>query len=107
VDFVTKKQFEEAVAIIERALKNDQLEILSTHEPVQTLLVSFEGHNDMSVPINHATFIPMDLAAKNQLHALRNKLKMQREDSEKNKKTLEKLEAEEKQLLAVLPTLKE
>lgn len=107
MDFVTKNQFASSLAIIERALKNGQLEISSTHETLQTLLVSYMGHPDLAVPINHATFVPMDLAAKNQLHALRNKLKIQREDSEKNKKTLEKLEAEEQQLIAVLPTLKE
>ena len=107
MDFVTKKQFDDAVSIIERALKNKQLEISSTHETFEVLMVSYAGHSDFATPISWATFVPMDLAAKNQLHALRNKLKIQREDSERNKKTLEKLEAEEQQLIAVLPTLKE
>lgn len=107
MDFVTKNQFISALAIIERALKNGQLEISSTHEVLETLLVSYVGHPDLALPISHATFIPMDLAAKNQLHTLRNTLKVQREDVDKNKKGLEKLEAEEQRLLALLPTLKE
>lgn len=107
MDFVTKKQFDDAVATIERALKNKQLEISSTHETFETLHVAFVGHAEWAAPISHATFVPMDLAAKNQLHNLRNELKLQREDSEKNKKALEKLEVEEQQLIAILPTLKE
>jgi len=107
VDFVTKKQFDDAVSIIERALKNRQLEIVSTHETFETLLVSYAGHTEYATPIGHANFVPMDLAAKNRLHALRNSLKTQREDASNSQKTLEKLEAEEKQLVNLLPTLKE
>lgn len=107
MDFVTKKEFESAVSIIERALKNGQLEIISTKETFEALYVSYAGYADLAVPINHANFVPMDLAAKNQLHTLRNTLRVQREDADKNKKVLEKLEAEEQRLLALLPTLKE
>lgn len=107
MDFVTKKEFEAAVSIIERALKHRQLEISSTHEIFDTLLIGFNGHWHASVPINRATFVPSDLAAKNRLHNLRNELKMKKEDNDKIQTSLVKLESEQQQLLSILPKLKE
>lgn len=107
MDFVTKKDFEAAMSVIQKALKANQLVITTTGETFQTLLVGFEGHAEWAAPITHATFVAPDLAAKNRLHNLRNELKAKKEDNNKVQDSLVKLETELQKLLSVIPTLKE
>lgn len=111
MDFVGKKDFEAAMDVIDRALKNGQ--IIDGRDSSITLngflfsVCSLSYVHDYTVAPNCVDFIASDLAAKNSIFALRNKLKTLRENADKNRKDLEKLEAEEQRLVALLPTLKE
>jgi hypothetical protein len=109
MDYVTKKEFETALSVLERALRNSQVEERrETFElPVHRLLFAIGQTNEYLLAPNQVSFIAPDLAAKNRLYSLRNELKLSREDVAKNQKTLEQLEKEEKTLVALVPTLKE
>lgn len=107
MDFVSKKDFEAAIALIERALKNNQVEEGREKFTLKTLLFGLEGHSEYTTTPKHASFIPADMSLKNRLHLLRQELKMTREGLSDRQKNLEKLEKEEQALVALLPKIKE
>lgn len=109
MDFVTKKQFEEALAIIDRAAKNGQviegrIEEGRMQLPLEHL---YFGSNPSDIyESNQVAFVnPFDIA-KNRLYNLQSYLKKQKERASLEQKELEKLEQEEKKLKELLPTLK-
>lgn len=107
MDYVNKKEFEAAIAIIKRALKNEQIIEGRGSLPLDALLFAHAAYEGYTHTPEQVTFTAPDLAAKNKLHSLREKLKISRKDIGDNQKALEKLESEEKALAALLPALKE
>lgn len=110
MSFVTKKEFEGAIAILERALKNNQIVYAYNEANAVKMKVLLFSDNEITFDIfklSQTSFIAPDLAVKERLHIVRQELKKQQEETNKNQKTLESLEKEEQKLAKLLPTLKE
>lgn len=111
MDYVNKKDFEAAILVLKRALKNGQIEEGIGDDARSPLAAIFFSHNTYGeytfFSPEQCFFMSPDIAAKKKLHLLRQSLKISREDIGKNQKALEKLEKEEQALSALVPTLKE
>jgi len=107
MNFVTKKQFEDAVAKINDVLKNGQLVDGYAKIPLSQLLFATDGANFDTYRPDQVSFIDTELAIKDKLFNLRKELKKQREDATRNQKALEELEKEEKKLQSLLTVTKE
>lgn len=106
--FVTKKEFEDAIVVIQSALKNGQV-TRSIHDDVTFPLsaVHFStGHTDLYEP-NEVSFVNPAQAIKMRLHSIRNDLKGKRSAAAEYSQKADGLEKEEKQLVTILATLKE
>lgn len=104
--FVTKKEFDDAVLIVQAALKSGQIIDGYGKSELDSLL--FSNHAIMEqYKLGQIIFVAPDLAAKDRLHSIRQTLKRQREETNKNQKELEDLESKEQKLAKLLPTLKE
>ena len=107
MNFVTKKEFEAAVLLIERAIKNGQ--VVSGYGTARMELLLFSDHTYGYDLLNsqQISFIPPTEAVKNSLFKVRRELYQQKDKANINQKSLESLEKEEKELAALLSTLKE
>lgn len=105
---VTKKEFEDAVAVVEKAIADKQLMyslVGAEKTPVEAL--RFLMPHGESLSFKHVTFLAPELAVKNNLHELRNRIKVVREGFQTNQKNLEALEAQEQKFVKELALLKE
>lgn len=105
--FVTKKEFDDAVAVINNALGSGQLIDGYGKFPLTKVLFGTDGDVYDVYELSQVSFIASDLAIKDKLFNLRKELYKQRENTDKNKKELEILEKEEQKLAALLPKTKE
>jgi hypothetical protein len=102
--WVTKKEYESALATIERALKNKQLK--SMHYDIIAEEVNYAAGQDV-FDADSISFIAPPEAAKDRLFSLRKQLKEAREKQDEDRKSIEVLESEERKLAQALPTLKD
>lgn len=107
MNFVTVKEFHDAMAIIQKAIGQRQVVCGTDKLPMVGLLFTSDNvHYDLFKPEQLAFVEPLQ-AAKNNLIELRKELKKNKEEVTKTKKTVEELELEEQKLLKLLPILKE
>jgi hypothetical protein len=103
--FVTKKEFEDAIKVLENALKNGQV-VHGVDHSLSLCLLYFadvvDGYKSTQV-----SFVPPLQAAKNKQFAINQEMKKQREASDKNQRSIEKLGLESEALRAIISTLKE
>lgn len=101
---VTKKEYDNALAVIGRALQNKQLK--SVHCDIIVEEVNFASGQDV-FDADSISFIAPPEAAKERLFRVRKLLRESRGKHTEEQKTIEALESEERKLAQLLPTLKE
>lgn len=107
MDFVTKKEYEAAVLVLKKALKNKQLLCGYNQALITKMVFGVDDEYDNGVGLEKVQFLPPFMAAQTALHELRQEMKKQKESVDNNKKVLDDLESKEKQLQGILPALKE
>ncbi|HXN74972.1 MAG TPA: hypothetical protein VN855_00585 [Candidatus Acidoferrum sp.] len=106
--FVTKEEFEKAVATLKQAVKNGQVRYGHYDNTEEMAGVLFSSMGNMSlVDASHATFVPPATAAQAKLFIVRNRLNRYRQEHSVRSKELEDLEKTEKELAKSLASLKE
>jgi hypothetical protein len=105
--FVTKKEFEDAIATLTLAVNNGQVEYGHYDNKEEMSVLTFTNIYNNTVPAEHASFVSPFVAAQKQLIQCRNALSERKELANKNAKDLEELETKERQLARLVPTLKE
>jgi hypothetical protein len=110
--FVTKEEFEKALATLEAATASGQIRYGRYDEEgdEMTSILFGDARTDVHrivVPSNAVHFVSASVAAKAKLISVRKALSKQQEESNKNQKTIENLESEERKLANLVPTLKE
>lgn len=107
MNFVTKKEFEDALSVIDKALKGVQVvRLLHESDKIELLKITFTDGTE-TADVNQVTFVAPYQAAKDELFKVRRELNKQKENVTKNQKILEELEQQERKLSSLLPTLKE
>ena len=105
--FITQKEFDQAIEVLELGIKNKQIHHGHHDNTVEVEEVIFIAKGGEAVVSNRLTFITPFVAAQRQLMYTRNMLKNARTQSETTQKAVEELEKTEKQLAGLVPTLKE
>lgn len=106
--FVTKEEFEKAVATLKSAVKNGQVRYGHYDNTEEMVGVLFSSMGNMTlVDAGHATFVPPATAAQAKLFIVRNRLNRYKQEHQTRTKELEDLEKTEKELTKDLATLKE
>jgi hypothetical protein len=104
MEFVTKKEFEAALEVIEKAIKSKQLGIMDSSLEARSIIESvgfFDAwHTEFSA--NRITFWAPDMAAKEELHFIRNQLKKEKENLNQKQSVIEALEKMEKKLISAI-----
>jgi len=108
MDFITKKQFEDACNVIQKALDNKQIVHAPHNQDVSISMAAaiFFDENLDAYRYNQITFLAPDIAIKNNLHEVQKRLKVERESFHKSQKELEELEIKEQRLIKALAVLK-
>lgn len=105
--FVTKKEFEDAIATLKLATKNGQVRY-GHHENTEEMTMVVFSNMDMSLAAAESViFITPVAAAKAKLFSVRNKLSKNKQAHTEKGKELEALENEANQIATILTTLKE
>jgi hypothetical protein len=109
MDFVTKKEYDAAIAVIEKALQCQQLQLINVTSQEKSIIkrLSFEDEGSHLYSSNAITFISASQAAKDILHQVRKDLKYHKDHSAGQAKIIEALESKEQKLVTQLSTLKE
>lgn len=110
--FVTKEEFEKALTTLEAAVASGQVRYGRWDEKGDEMTSvlfgdSVIGPHRTIVASNAVHFVTATVAAKDKLISVRKSLTKKREESDKNQKSLESLESEERKLASLVPTLKE
>jgi len=107
--FVTKKEFEGAVEVLKLAIKNGQVQYgrYDAKDNIDGDLCFSTMPYGSYVDVDHTSFVSPFEAANAQLIAVRDRLNKQKSKVNKESKDLEELEAKERQLARIVPTLKE
>jgi len=105
--FITQKEFDQAIEVIELGIKNKQIRYGHHDNTVEVEEVVFIVNGGESISSNRLSFTSPFVAAQQQLLHTRNMLKNAKTQSELTQKTLDELEKTEKKLAQLVPTLKE
>ena len=108
--FVTKADFDKAIATVELALKNGQVKFghYADSPDLMTQLLFSDGNIDNGVITSEkALFISPEVALKESLVNIRLNIARRKGSVETESNILEKLEKKEKELVAALAALKE
>jgi hypothetical protein len=105
--FVTKEEFEKALAIVELAVKNGQVRYGHHDNTTEVEAMFFDGEFDGPVPPNRVSFLSPYTAAQSKLLVVRNSLNKLRQEHEAKNKSIEELERQEQELMRLVPVLKE
>jgi len=105
--FITKKEFEQAIEVLELSIKNKQIHYGHHDSSVAIDEIAFIVNGGESVESNRLSFISPFVSAQQQLIGIRNMLKNAKTQSELTQKAVQELEKLEKQLVQLVPTLKE
>ena len=107
--FVTKQEFERAIATIELAVNNGQVKYGHHDNQLEIFKLRF-SINDTSydlVEMQSVSFVSPFVAAQNKLFALRALLTKAREETKLSAQAVEELEKQVSELGTLVPTLKE
>ena len=107
--FVTKEEFEKAIATIELAVKSGQVKYGHHDNQLEVFKLRF-NINDTSydfVEMQSVSFVSPFVAAQNKLFSLRASLLKAREENKSSAQAVEELEKQVAQLGTLVPTLKE
>lgn len=110
--FITKEEFDKALATLETAVSSGQVRYGRYDEEGEEMTSLFFGDSAPGVhraivPSNAVHFVSPSIAAKAKLVSVRKALTKHQEESNKNQKSLESLESQERKLANLVPTLKE
>lgn len=105
--FVTKKEFDQAIIVIEQAIKNGQVNYGHHDKPAMVEEVLFVAEGGENISSNRLGFISPFIAAQNRLSDLRNMLQNVKSQSKATTQIIENLESTEQQLTKLVPTLKD
>jgi hypothetical protein len=105
--FITKKEFDQALEVLELGIKNKQIQYGHHDSPVPIEEVVFIANGGESIESNRLSFVSPFISAQQQLMNTRNMLKHAKTQSELTSKAVEEFEKLEKQLAQLVPTLKE
>ena len=109
MNFVTKQQFEDALKVIDSAIKSGQLMYVE-HEKDNIIIDHFGffyKHADYFFPPQKVTFVHPSQSVKTKLLDVRRQLQENKKNAEDSHKKVQELEEQEKLLATKLLSLKE
>lgn len=109
MDFVTKEQFESAIALLQKALANGQIVDGSSKIELKKILFTNDDDNFMGLlcKSGQVAFVAPVQAARNKIHLVRSTLRAQTENATKTRDVVAKLEQELQRLSSLIQTIKE